>query len=81
MSKRCHWSAQDDCILIERLLTQKAAGNQAQSGWKPSVWSAVAAGLSEIAVNGQAEKTTAKCSDHWSNVRTQVSLLLNTTVN
>jgi hypothetical protein len=74
-AKRCRWSTQDDRILVETLLAQKAAGNQAQSGWKPTVWSAVAASLSKVAVSGQAKKTTTKCSDHWSNVRTRHTLI------
>ena len=69
MSKRCRWSAQDDRTLVETLLTQKAAGNQAQSGWKPAVWSAIAAELKKGAVSGQVERTAAKCNDHYSNVR------------
>jgi len=68
MSKRCRWSTQDDRTLIEILLTQKVVGNQAQSGWKPTVWSAVAAELKKSAVNGQVEKTAAKCNVHYSNM-------------
>ena len=69
MPKRCRWSTQDDRILVETLIKQKAAGNQAQSGWKATVWSAVVTELKKIAVGGEAEKTTTKCSDHYSNVR------------
>jgi hypothetical protein len=67
--KRCRWSSQDDRILVETLLTQKAAGNQAQSGWKTIVWSAVAAELKKVTTDGQAEKTASKCNDHYCNVR------------
>lgn len=66
--KRCRWSTDDDRVLVETLLTQKAAGNQAQSGWKSIVWSAVATELKKIAVGDQVEKTTTKCSDHYANV-------------
>ena len=63
MSKRCCWSAHDDRTLVKTLLTQKAASNQAQSGWKPVVWNAVAAELKKITLNNQAEKTAAKCNE------------------
>ena len=74
MPKRCRWSAQDDRTLDETLLTQKAAGNQAQSGWKPVVWNAVAAELKKIVLDNQAEKTATKCNDHYSNVRVGYNL-------
>jgi len=70
MSKRCHWSAEDNRVLVATLLAQKAAGNQAQSGWKATTWSAVAAAkLKKITPAGQAEKTPTKCSDRYVNVR------------
>jgi hypothetical protein len=67
---RCHWSTQDDRILVETLLVQKAAGNQAQSGWKSTAWVAVAGALREVAAEGEVEKTAKKCSDHYANVCT-----------
>ena len=51
-------SAQDSRTLVETLLAQKAAGNQAQSGWKPVVWNTVAAELKKVALDSQAEKTS-----------------------
>ena len=69
MSKRCRWSTDDNRVLVKTLLIQKAAGNQAQSGWKSTVWSAIATELKKIAVGGQVEKTATKCNDHYSNVR------------
>ena len=68
MSKRCRWSTQHNRILVEILLVQKAAGNQAQSGWKSTVWNAIAAELRKVAVDGEAERTPSKCNDHYSNV-------------
>jgi hypothetical protein len=68
MPKQCRWSTQEDRIVVETLLAQKAAGNQAQSGWKSTVWSAVATELKKVAVGGGAEKTASKCSNHYSNV-------------
>jgi len=69
MSKRCRWSTQDDRTLIDILLKQKASGNQSQSGWKATVWSTVAAELKKDSADDRVEKTAAKCSDHYSNVR------------
>jgi hypothetical protein len=68
MPKWCRWSTQEDRIIVKTLLAKKAAGNQAQSGWKSTVWSAVATELKKVAVGGGAEKTASKCSDHHSNV-------------
>ena len=68
MSKRCRWSTDNDRILVETLLGQKTAGNQAQSGWKSTVWSAIATELKKITVGGQVEKTATKCNNHYSNV-------------
>ena len=72
--KRCRWLAQDDQILVDTLIKQKAVGNQSQSGWKAVVWSAVAAEFKKVAVDGQAEKTATKCSDHYANVRVEDAL-------
>lgn len=74
MSKRCRWSPQDNRIFVDTLLAQKAAGNQAQSGWKSVAWTAVAAALKKAAVGGRAEKTSTKCSDHWFTVRVLLAL-------
>lgn len=68
MSKRCCWSTQHNRILVEVLLVQKAAGNQAQSGWKPTVWGAVSAELKKVALDAEPEKTPSKCNDRYSNV-------------
>ncbi|KAF9787271.1 hypothetical protein BJ322DRAFT_712789 [Thelephora terrestris] len=72
---RCHWSAQDDRILVETLLIQKAAGNKAQSGWKSVVWGVVAAELQKVAADGQAEKTASKCNDHYCNLKSDFMLI------
>ena len=72
---RCRWSAQDDRILVETLLAQKAAGNQAQSGWKATAWTAVADALKKAAVGGEVEKTASKCSDHYANVRARYVMI------
>ena len=58
----------DNRVLVETLLSQKAGGNQAQSGWKSIVWSAVATKLKKIAAGDQVEKTTTKYNDHYANV-------------
>ncbi|KAF9777305.1 hypothetical protein BJ322DRAFT_986067, partial [Thelephora terrestris] len=62
---------QEDRIIVKTLLAKKAAGNQAQSGWKSTVWSAVATELKKVAVGGGAEKTASKCSDHHSNLKSE----------
>ena len=65
----CHWSIQDNRVLIETLVAQKAAGNQAQSGWKSTTWSVVTAELKKADIDCEVKKTPAKCSDHYANVR------------
>ncbi|KAF8222659.1 hypothetical protein L208DRAFT_1160142, partial [Tricholoma matsutake] len=44
---------------------QKLLGFQAENGWKPQAWSAVADALKKEAVLKGGEKTATKCQDHW----------------
>ena len=63
----CHWSSADDAIVVNTLRKQKLLGFQAENGWKPLAWSAVANALKEAVQKG-GEKTAMKCQDHWVNV-------------
>jgi hypothetical protein len=66
-SDHCQWSSADDAILVNTLQKQKLLGFQAENGWKPQAWSAVADALKEAVLKG-GEKTATKCQDHWVNV-------------
>jgi hypothetical protein len=57
-----------DDVLVSVLRTQKDAGNQASNGWKPSIWTVAAAKLLAEGSKKDGEKTSNKCSNHWTNV-------------
>lgn len=44
------WKAEHDNAMIGTLLMEKAAGRQAQLGWKPQAWAAVVSALTELNV-------------------------------
>ncbi|KIK75048.1 hypothetical protein PAXRUDRAFT_97803, partial [Paxillus rubicundulus Ve08.2h10] len=62
------WTDKDNEALVSVLRIQKDAGNQAGNGWKPSVWTIAAAKLLADGSKNGSEKTSSKCSDHWTNV-------------
>jgi hypothetical protein len=66
--KQMKWSAENSAELI-RVLTEQAAGNQADNAWKGCVWTAAELALrgSEL-VSGGAKKDTKKCNGHWDKV-------------
>ena len=66
MPARVHWTDADEKIVVETLLKEKDMGNQADSGWKSSVWMSCEAAL--VASPGE-KKTAGKIQDHWTNVR------------
>jgi hypothetical protein len=39
------WCTADDVALVSALTAKQAAGNQADNGWKPVVWTAAAVAL------------------------------------
>ncbi|KZT50632.1 hypothetical protein CALCODRAFT_538606 [Calocera cornea HHB12733] len=43
----CHWTPAEDEELVDQLVIQHAKGNQAESGWKPVVWTACADHLAQ----------------------------------
>lgn len=65
---RCQWNPADDAILVNTLQKQKHLGFQAENGWKPQAWSAVAEALKTEAEHKGGQKTATKCQDHWANV-------------
>ncbi|KAG6917476.1 hypothetical protein DXG01_002339 [Tephrocybe rancida] len=65
----CIWTDADDEIMVCVLRLQKDGGNQSGAGWKKQVWTIVAAALEKEGVKKGAEKTSSKCSDHWSNLK------------
>ncbi|KAH7905762.1 hypothetical protein BJ138DRAFT_1227040 [Hygrophoropsis aurantiaca] len=65
--RNAKWTTADDATLVATLREQQAAGNQADSGWKASVWVAAAQALAgSEAQSGGAAKKPKGCSDHWS---------------
>ncbi|KAF5325931.1 hypothetical protein D9611_000191 [Ephemerocybe angulata] len=67
---RCRWTDQDDEILLHVLSSEKAAGNQSESGWKKTVWNAAAAALAEEGIVKTPVKTADKVQDHFQNLYT-----------
>ncbi|KAF9233541.1 Myb/SANT-like DNA-binding domain-containing protein [Melanogaster broomeanus] len=65
------WTDKDDETLVSVLRIQKDAGNQAGNGWKPSVWTAAVAKLLADGSQKGGAKTSSKCSDHWTNLKSQ----------
>jgi hypothetical protein len=64
----CQYTELDDKVMLEVLKMEKANGNQSDSGWKSSVWTAVLNALKKEGSNKGGEKTADKISDHFSNV-------------
>lgn len=56
--------------MLRVLESEKAAGNQSESGWKSQVWTEVGAALAREGTNNDPPKTAGKCEDHFANVRT-----------
>ena len=56
-------------------IEKEVKGNQSGAGWKPQVWTAVAAALEAEEVSRGAPKTARKCSDHFANVCSTFSML------
>ncbi|KAJ3019301.1 hypothetical protein NUW54_g125 [Trametes sanguinea] len=75
---RARWTTADDSLMVQILIEEKANGRQADLGWKPGVWTTVAAAL---AGRKGAPKMPKGCQDHWcllvsdsGNVRTLLKL-------
>ncbi|KAF9228057.1 hypothetical protein BS17DRAFT_662743, partial [Gyrodon lividus] len=64
------WTDKDNKTLVAILCIQDA-GNKAGNGWKPSVWTVAAAKLLVEGSKKGGEKTSTKCSDHWTNLKGQ----------
>ena len=59
---RVAWHEEEDRCLLATLAEQKMAGNQADSGWKSSVWSVCARNLKAKGFEGKSAK---KCQTHF----------------
>jgi len=49
---KARWVAAEEAAIIATLLTQKAAGNASESGFKPSVWSLVVQAVAGATTTG-----------------------------
>ena len=59
------WTVEDDILLLDKMKDEKNAGNQSDSGWKTTVWYAVAGHLAKYSKSGGPPKTWQKCRDHF----------------
>ncbi|EPQ57411.1 hypothetical protein GLOTRDRAFT_92448 [Gloeophyllum trabeum ATCC 11539] len=64
-----HWTDAEDAIMVQVLKDKKEKGNQADNGWKRSVWIAMADALKAEGYADGVEKTASKCMDHWTNLK------------
>ncbi|KAF7314853.1 Myb-like domain-containing protein [Mycena kentingensis (nom. inval.)] len=60
------WRDADDATAVAILRQCKDNGMQADSGWKPVVWTQVSVGLKD---SPGPEKTPEKCRDHWGTLK------------
>jgi Myb/SANT-like DNA-binding domain len=68
-STKTVWTSADDAVLVQTLLLQRAAGNQSDSGFKSTAYTACAEALSgSEKVSGGAAKTASSVSNHWAKV-------------
>ncbi|KAH7098554.1 Myb/SANT-like DNA-binding domain-containing protein [Auriculariales sp. MPI-PUGE-AT-0066] len=67
----CVWTTEDDRLLLAHLQQEKAAGNQAQSGWKPSVWQPIMAQYAEAKGQQGGTKTKEKIKSHWQKMKSE----------
>ena len=67
--KNARWRKEDDQVSIDTLKMQQSKGNQTDSGWKHTVWTAC-----EVALQGSEKdsgggpKTERRCKEHWHSV-------------
>jgi hypothetical protein len=68
-STKSVWTSADDAVLVQTLLVQRAAGNQSDSGFKSTAYTACVEALSgSKKVSGGTTKTASSVSDHWAKV-------------
>ncbi|KAF8990571.1 hypothetical protein BDQ17DRAFT_1333387 [Cyathus striatus] len=66
--KRCIWTDEDDAILVGIMKDLKVS-QQAENGWKGTIWKKVEAALADKGSQKGAEKTAVKCEDHFGNLK------------
>jgi len=69
-----NWTAGEEADLVAVLLEQKHAGNQAESGWKPVVWTKVEERLAANHPN-EARKDIKRCKDRWQRLKSEYRLV------
>src|SRR5882672_11073419 len=57
---KARWVAAEEAAIITTLLTQKAAGNASESGFKPTVWSLVVEAVAGATMDGS-KKDALQC--------------------
>ena len=63
--KKAVWTSSDDATLVQNLVEQQAAGNQADNNWKSVVWNACIQALAGSEDrSGGLPKTANGCKDH-----------------
>lgn len=64
---KCQWTAENDEDMTDELQNQVKLGHQAQSGFKPEAWTAVAVRVNKRTTGKK--KTAATCKSRWQKVR------------
>lgn len=67
-SDHVKWTAAEEAILVDTLLTQKELGLQSENGWKPVVWTTVVAALRDN-FSFNIPKEAKHCKSRWQRVR------------
>jgi hypothetical protein len=74
-SKKCKWTSSQQSLLIDHLAKMKGEGNQAETGWKPIVWTSAAALLREHYPDDIPEKDPVKCNECWSRLKKEFKIV------
>jgi len=64
---KARWVAAEEAAIITTLLTQKAAGNASESGFKPTVWSFVVQAVAGATMDGS-KKDALQCKTCYHHV-------------
>ncbi|KAF8580859.1 hypothetical protein K439DRAFT_1619440 [Ramaria rubella] len=62
--EKVKWSTTEEAEVVSILTDQKELGNQAESGWKPIVWTAVVAALAAT-FDTIPQKNVKQCKSRW----------------
>ncbi|KDQ06774.1 hypothetical protein BOTBODRAFT_234348, partial [Botryobasidium botryosum FD-172 SS1] len=74
--KKAHvkWTPTEETILVDTLIAQKELGLQSENGWKPTVWTTVAAVLRENFPDG-ATKGVKQIRSRWQRIKAQFHIV------